>query len=147
MGKVMRTLASVVVLTIASQTAAAPPARPAAALAGLTPLSEKDMGRTREMGCQSSFTHGRDTLIFMIGHDFMVRTNAGLAICRISDRQFGSFGDGPAAITCGGRRLAVRRTGKIIAHEEADSAEGPALLTVTQGRVKTAIKGDWGTAC
>jgi hypothetical protein len=83
----------------------------------------------------------------MIGHDFMIRTSAGLVICRISDAQFGAFGDGPATIACGSLRLSVRRTGKIIAHEEADSAEGPALLTVSQGRSKNAIKGDWGTAC
>ena len=146
-GKFVRIFAGAMVLTIGCQTSAAPPARTTAALAGLKPLSEKDMGRTREMGCQSSFSHGRDTLVFMIGHDFMLRTNAGLSICRISDAQFGTFGEGPATIACGGRRLSLRRTGKIIAHEEADSAEGPALLTVMQGRVKTAIKGDWGTAC
>lgn len=145
--KVLRALASVVVLAIASQTAAAPLARPAAAVAGLAPLGEEDMRRTRETGCQSAFTHGQDTLIFMIGHDFMIRTTSGLAICRISDRQFGTFGDGPTTIACGSRRFAIRRTGRIIAHEEADSAEGPALLTVMQGRAKTAIKGDWGTAC
>ena len=147
MSKTLRLCAAAAVLAAACPSGASPVSRSAEALGGLLPLSDKDMARTRESGCQSSFSHGNATLIFMIGHDFMIRTGAGLAICRISESQFGSFGEGPTAVTCGSRRLVVRRTGKVVSHEEADSAEGPARLVVTRGRSRSTVPGDWGTAC
>lgn len=113
----------------------------------LLPLSDADIAKSRETGCQFSFLQGRGTYIFMIGADFLVRTNRGLSLCKITDAQFQSFGEGRGAITCGGRKLAVRRTGKIQSNPEADSAVGPASLTMTEGGRSRTVRGDWGSAC
>ena len=122
----------------------------AAAPAPLLPLSDKDAYSTNEMGCQFAFDQGRRTYLFMIGRHLIIRTapgRAGLHACPITDRQFGAFGDGPARITCAGRTLSIRRTGRTIGHPEADSAESPAALSITRaGRTRT-MNGRWGSAC
>lgn len=116
----------------------------------LLPLSDKDAYSTSEMGCQFAFDQGRATYVFMIGRSLLIRTapgRAGLHACRITDRQFGGFGDGGTAISCAGRSLAVRRTGRVTSNPEADSAGGPALLTITRHGRTRAIRGTWGSAC
>ena len=133
---------------LAASAALPAPAQSAARLpSALLPLSDADFAKSRETGCQFSFMQGRSTYIFMIGSDFLMRTKAGFALCKITDAQFQSLGNGRGAITCGGRKLAVRRTGKITANPEADSAVGPASLTMTEGGRSRTVRGNWGSAC
>jgi hypothetical protein len=113
----------------------------------LLPVTDADAYSTGEGGCESGFRRGRDTLLFMIGHSLVLRDGAGRHVCRITDRQFGGFGYGPTAISCAGRRFTLRRTGAVVTHEEADSAEGPALLTIREGGRVRHVAGRWGTAC
>lgn len=118
--------------------------------ARLLPLSDADAYRTRETGCEFGFRRGRQTFVFMIGRSLILRDapgRAGLHVCRITDRQFGAFGDATASIACGGSTLAVRRTGRTIGHPEADSAETPAVLTIRRGGATRSIRGTWGSAC
>ena len=117
---------------------------PQSALRG---LSEQDMATSGESGCQITFTHGNNTLIFMIGHDILMRGAQGLQTCSVTDQQFGDFGSPTAAVSCGGRSLRVRRTGRIVSHEESDSSESPAMLTITQGHRRQTIRGVLGAAC
>jgi hypothetical protein len=118
------------------------------AAASLRPLSEADLQRTRETGCQLSFDDARGrTLVYVIRHDFMVRTRAGLQVCRITDRQFGALSGRGGTQSCGGMRINVRRSGRVVGHQESDSASSPAVLTVTgRGRPWT-VRGQWGSAC
>src|SRR3954466_15519224 len=66
-------------------------ARSAHASALLRPLSDSDQTATRESGCELVFNAGRKTLIYAIGHDFMLRTRAGRAVCRIGDDEFSAL--------------------------------------------------------
>jgi hypothetical protein len=113
----------------------------------LLPLSDPDAYSTNESGCEFGFRQGRDTFVFMIGRSLILRDAAGRHVCRITDRQFGRFGYGPTAISCAGRRFTLRQTGPVVSHEEADSAEGPAALTIRQGGRTRVVTGRWGTAC
>jgi hypothetical protein len=83
----------------------------------------------------------------MIGHEFMIRTHSGRQACRITDAQFSNFSETHGKIACAGMSLSVRRTGRVRQHPEADSAEGPANLIVSQGRSNRVIPGNWGCAC
>ena len=124
------------------------PAQSAARVpSALLPLTEQDFSSTQETGCQFSFAQGRNTYIFMIGADFLMRTQQGLATCKITDAQFQALGEGRGAVICGGRKLAIRRTGKVQSNPEADSASGPASLTMTEGTRSRTVRGDWGSAC
>jgi hypothetical protein len=125
---------------IAGMAAAAPAGAP------LRPLSERDQNAAHGSGCQLSFDTGRSTLVYVIGHEFMIRTGAGRTVCRISDRQFGDLSDG-GSLSCGGYRITIRQTGRTIGNEASDSASTPAMLTVAgRGRPWT-VRGHWGSAC
>lgn len=115
----------------------------------LYPLSDRDMEKTTESGCQYAFRTGNstDTLVYMIGHDFMIRTPSGVKTCKVTDAQFGLIGEGKSGLTCGGVRLQVRRTGRTQANQESDSSDGAASLTVSSGRASRAVAGRWGVAC
>jgi hypothetical protein len=102
---------------------------------------------TGEMGCTCSFSMGRDTLVQMIGHEFMIRNRSGRQVCRITDAQFGTLADARGSLACGGLRLSLRRTGRVREHPASDSSEGPARLAVTQGRASRVLAGNWGCAC
>jgi hypothetical protein len=117
------------------------------ASAPLRPLSDHDQQSTHESGCQLSFDTGRSTLVYVIGHDFMVRTRAGLQTCRISERQFGALSGNGGTQSCGGLRIAIRQTGRVIGHQESDSASGRAVLTVTGRGRPWSVRGHWGSAC
>jgi len=132
---------------LASAALPAPAQSAARVPSALLPLSDKDMESTQETGCQFLFSQGRSTYIFMIGSDFLMRTQQGLATCKITDAQFQSFGEGRGAVACGGRKLAIRRTGKVQSNPESDSASGPAALTMTEGTRSRTVRGDWGSAC
>ena len=117
-----------------------------AGAAPLRALSERDMQAARGSGCQLSFDAGRRTLVYVIDHEFMIRTRAGRTVCRISDRQFARLSNGGAQV-CGGLRLTIRETGRSVGHMESDSASAPATLTVAgRGRPWT-VRGHWGSAC
>ena len=130
-------------LAVGLALSAAVGARPAPLL---LPLSERDQTATHESGCQMSFNAGRSTFVYAIGHDFMLRTGAGRAICRISDEAFSALSEGGSR-SCGGVRVTIRRTGRVIGNEASDSASGPASLTVTGGGRSWTARGHWGTAC
>jgi hypothetical protein len=121
-------------------------ARSAPAPALLRPLSDSDQAATRESGCQLSFNSRRSTLVYVIGHDFMVRTNAGRAVCRIRDAEFSALSRGGSR-SCGGVRLTIRPTGRSIGNQASDSSSGPATLTVTNRGRSWTVRGIWGTAC
>ena len=114
--------------------------------APLRPLSERDMRAAHGSGCQLTFDAGRRTLVYVIEHEFMIRTGAGRTVCRISDRQFSALSGG-GSMSCGGYRITIRETGASVGHMESDSASAPARLTVTgRGRPWT-VRGQWGSAC
>jgi len=120
--------------------------RGAASAAPLRALSERDMRAAHGSGCQLSFDAGRSTLVYVIEHEFMIRTGAGRTVCRISDAQFSRLSGGGTQI-CGGYRITVRETGRSVGHQESDSAVAPATLTVSgRGRPWT-VRGHWGSAC
>jgi hypothetical protein len=112
----------------------------------LRPLSESDQRATSESGCELAFNAGRHTLVYAIGHDFMLRTRAGRTVCRIRDEEFSALSQGGSR-SCGGVRLAIRRTGRSVGNEASDSSSAPASLTVTGGGRTWTARGSWGTAC
>ena len=119
-------------------------ATPAAPL--LRPLTDADQQSTRASGCQLSFNTARSTLVYAIEHDFMIRTRAGLQLCRINDRQFSALSGG-GTHNCGGMRVTIRQTGRVTGNPASDSASGRARLTVTGGGRSWTTNGYWGTAC
>lgn len=128
-------------MTVAQPRRSLPPAGP------LYNLNERDLRASGESGCECSFSAGRSTLMQVIGNTLTVRTRAGRQICRISDAQFSALSNGRAEAACGGLRLSLRRTGRVSAHPESDSAEWPASLTVGTGRARRVIAGRYGCAC
>jgi hypothetical protein len=137
----------VALLSPASAWSGAKPAASGPSSPPLRKLSEADLTSTREMGCTCSFDRGRDTLVQAIGKELMVRTAAGRQVCRISDAQFQKLAGGNAKAACGGVQMSLRRTGRATLSPESDSSEGPAILTVAQGRSQASLKGSWGCAC
>lgn len=118
----------------------------APASAPLRPLSERDQRAARGSGCELAFDTRRSTLVYVLDHDFMIRTAAGRTVCRISDAQFARLSGGGTQV-CGGYRITIRETGRGTANEASDSASTPATLTVTgRGRAWT-VRGHWQTAC
>jgi hypothetical protein len=118
-----------------------------ASTAPLFPLSERDLTATRQSGCECSFRVGRRTLVQMIGDELTLRAGGGRQVCRISDAQFSALSNGRADTACAGLRLSLRRTGRVSAHPESDSSDGPAALTIGQGRTRRTLAGRWGCAC
>jgi len=112
----------------------------------LRPLSDADQTATSESGCELAFNAGRSTLVYAVGHDFMLRTRAGRAVCRIGDEAFSALSEGGSR-SCGGVRVTIRRTGRTIGNEASDSASSPASLTVTGGGRTWTTRGYWGAAC
>ena len=113
----------------------------------LYPLSAQDQEAANGSGCQVSFNAGRSTYVYVIDHDFMIKTHTGRTVCHISDEQFAALSNGSGVQSCQGLRLTIRETGPSVAHEASDSASAPATLTVEgRGRPWT-VRGHWGTAC
>ena len=122
--------------------------RRAASTAPLFPLSERDLTTTRQTGCECSFRAGRSTLMQMIGNEVTLRTRAGRQVCRINDTQFATLSEARSSpLACAGLRLSLRRTGRVTTNLESDSADGPASLTLGQGRTRRTLAGRWGCAC
>jgi hypothetical protein len=141
---------TLIVGAAAAAAALAPsPAKPAAAAAvvRLQPLSEKDLMSTRQMGCACSFDTKSGTLVYAIGKELMVRTQAGRKVCPISDAQFQRIAGGSGTYSCGGVRMSLRQTGKTSSHIESDSSSTPASLTLGEGRTQRSVSGSWGCAC
>lgn len=116
----------------------------------LLPVSDGDIDRLKSMGCESAFVQGQTSYTFMRNNSLLLRTalgRAGLHRCDFTDAQIAGFGDGPRQLTCGGRRVAIRRIGRVTSYSEADSADFPAELTVTDGIRRATLRGRYGTAC
>jgi hypothetical protein len=112
----------------------------------LRPLSDSDQMATRGSGCQLAFNIRRSTFVYAIGHDFMLRTRAGRAVCPIDDQAFSALSQGGSR-SCGGVRVTIRRTGRTTDNQATDSSSGPASLTVTGGGRTWTARGYWGVAC
>ena len=141
-------MAATALLTfVAGSSAITAQPRGAPATAPLHPLSERDLSATRESGCECSFNVGRRTLMQVIGNELNVRTAGGRRACRIRDAQFSALSNGRADAACAGLNLSLRRTGRVNAHPESDSADWTATLTVGQGRARRTIAGRYGCAC
>ena len=134
----------------AAAAALAPPAaKPAAgpAVVRLQPLSEADLMSSREMGCSCSFDAKQGTLVNVQGNAMMVRTQAGLKVCRISDAQFQRIAGGSGTYSCGGVGMSLRLTGKTDSDIESDSSSTPASLTLGASATRRSVGGSWGCAC
>lgn len=138
--------AAALVAVVAGSAITAQPLR-TPSTAPLFPLSERDLGATRQSGCECTFRVGRRTLLQMIGDELAIRTRAGRQVCRIRDEQFSALSDGNGTGACAGIRMSVRRTGPLRASPETDSADGPASLGLSQGRMRRTLAGRWGCAC
>jgi hypothetical protein len=140
-------LAALVTFGVGASTLTAQPRRALPPTGPLYNLNERDLAASGESGCECSFSAGRNTLIQVIGNALTVRTRAGRQDCRISDAQFSALSNGRGNAACAGLRLSLRPTGRVTTHMESDSAEGPAALTVSQGRARRTIAGRYGCAC
>lgn len=132
-----------------SLAAAAPVSRPAQLPPPLLPLSDADT-TTGESGCESYFTQGSKSFLYVQNRNLILRTApgaAGLQRCRLTVSQQDGFGTGPTTVSCGGRRVAIRPTGRGTSNSEADSSESPAALTLGDGKNSRVIAGRYGTAC
>ncbi len=142
-------LALVVGAAAAAAALAPVPAKPVAApaVARLQPLSEADLMSTRQMGCACTFDAKQGSLVYVIGNEMMVRTQAGRKVCRISEAQFQRISGGTGTYTCGGVGMSLRKTGKTDSHIESDSSSTPASLTLGAGASRRSVGGSWGCAC
>ena len=139
---------TLLVAAAAAAAALAPqPAKPATAIVRLQPLSEQDLMSTRQMGCSCSFDTKSGTLVYAIGKELMVRTQAGRKVCPISDGQFQRIAGGSGTYSCGAVRMSLRQTGKTSSHIESDSSSTPASLTLGEGSSRRSVSGSWGCAC
>jgi hypothetical protein len=120
---------------------------PAAVPQPLLPLSDADQTSSKESGCTCAFYQGRKTFVQLINRELMIRTAAGRQICHVTEKQSDLLSDAKGSASCGGRTLALKRTGRATDHPEADSTDGPATLTVTLGKSSTPLRGTWGCAC
>lgn len=123
------------------------PAGSASSHNGLLPLSDADTSRISESGCNFAFDSARKTYVFAINHKMVVRTPNGVSMCNLPFAQMDRFSEAKGSVTCGGRKLTLRRTGKGSANSEADSVSFPATLTVTGAGAPQVIRGAAGTAC
>lgn len=140
-------MAAAALVTFVAGSAITAQPRRAPSTAPLFPLSELDLGATRQSGCECTFRVGRRTLFRMIGDELTIRTRAGRRVCRISDEQFSAISDGSGTGACAGIRMSLRRTGPLRVSPETDSADGPASLSLSQGRIRRTLAGRWGCAC
>jgi hypothetical protein len=132
--------------TVATGTALTAQPRRAPPTAPLYALSDADL-QLNEHGCGCSFRVGRRELVSAINDVLVIRTRAGRQICRTANEEFSAISDGNATVRCAGIRMNVRRTGPLVVDGPSDSADGPARLTVTQGRMRRTLVGRWGCAC
>jgi|GEM_PF-3994022 len=142
--------AALVALVAGSAITAQPRRTPTTAPAGtapLLPLSQRDLGGSREEGCGCAFFIGRTTLVMAVGNEVTIRTSRGRQVCRTTDEQFSVMGDGNGAAVCAGVRLSLRRTGPVQARPGTDSADWRAALTLGQGRMRRTLAGRYGCSC
>ena len=140
-------MAAAALVTFVAGSAITAQPRRAPSTAPLFPLSDRDLGATRQSGCECTFRVGRLTLFQLIGDELTIRTRAGRQVCRTTDEQFSALSDGSGRAACAGIGMSVRRTGPLRVIPEADSADGPASLTLAQGRMRRTLAGRWGCAC
>lgn len=149
--KAITLFGAVAVLSLAASGSAAKPApKPVAKKvfpSRLLPLTEGEMFSGNESGCQLSFMQGNDSFIFIIDHRFTIKTETGVHNCTITDEEFSGFGSGPTKVSCGGRTLSIKSTGPTKSYPEADSAETPSALTMSEKGKSRTVQGMWGSAC
>lgn len=134
-------------LSLAATGSTAKPAAKPAVPTRLLPLSDKDMFSGPETGCQLAFSQGNSSYVFVIGNRFTFRTEAGINNCTMSQEEFSGFGSDTTPMTCGGRKFVIRAIGKTKSYPEADSAETPSAMTMTEGGKSRTVKGMWSSAC
>lgn len=142
----LRRVALLSLAALASVVAAAPSAE------GLLPISDRDMRRVNESGCEYSFGPGNSALVFAVNQTLLVRTAAGpkgLAMCKIPSSKMEAFQAGKGKLVCGGVELSLKRIGRMTSSIEADSSSWPAALTVRTLATKRVqiVRGDAGVAC
>ena len=120
-------------------------AAPSASL--VRPLSDADQARIQEMGCESAFTVGPRTYLFLMNSRMVVRTASGASVCGVDDTSLDAFLNGGRPVSCGGVSLLLKHTGRHVANNESDSVSGPSTLTITRGAVRQRLRGISGTAC
>jgi hypothetical protein len=139
-------MAGAALVAVAAGSALTAQPRRAPATAPLHPLSERDLGDSREEGCSCRFLVGRTTLLRGINDEVTIRTRGGRQICRTTEEQFSVMG-GEGEAVCAGVRLGLRPTGPVRARPGTDSAEWRAALTLSQGRMRRTLAGRWECAC
>jgi len=142
-------MAVAALVTLAGTSAIIAQPRMPPSTAPLYPLSEDDLV-SNQHGCECTFRVGREgrrTLFRIIGDELTIRTRAGRQVCRLSDEQFSAISDGQGTGVCAGIRMSVRRSGPLVVDGPSDSADGPASLTLSQGRTRRTLAGRWGCAC
>lgn len=139
------TAAAALATFVAGSTLAAQPRR-TPSTAPLSPLSEDDLLSNRH-GCECIFGNGRADLLRIIDDELTIRTHAGRQFCTIRADQFSALSNGRGQAVCAGVRLSLRPTGRVRVNAETDSSEGPAALTVAQGRTRRTVAGTWNCVC
>ena len=113
----------------------------------LLPLTDADESAGTETGCTAAFRAGRSDYVQLVGVELTVRTAAGRQLCRVSEQTADAVLTGREGASCGGYRVFVRQTGRTKTFPASDSSSTPAVLTVSQGRTTSIMRGDWGVAC
>lgn len=115
--------------------------------APLRPLSQRDRMAAHGDDCPLFFEAARSTLVYIVDHDFMIRTGAGRTVCPITDAEAVALWDRGGSHGCAGLRLTFRLTGAAVTQEANDRASVPATLTVAgRGRPWT-VRGHLRTQC
>ena len=134
-------------LTFAATSSSAKPTTKPVVPSRLIALSEADMFSGPETGCQLAFSQGNSSYVFVIGNRFTFRTEVGINNCTMSQEEFSGFGSDTTPMTCGGRKFVIRAIGKTKSYPEADSAETPSAMTMTEDGKSRTVKGMWSSAC
>jgi hypothetical protein len=115
-------------------------------------LSDDDMMTMQEMGCEFGFGPGNTSFLFGKTDKLMMRRGNAANdrfTCRVEQDEMDRFQEGKATVSCGEFDLTLRKVGKLVGHEEADSQTWPAELTVvdTLKHRRRVIRGEAGVAC
>ena len=113
----------------------------------LLPLTDTDETAGTETGCTAAFRAGRSDYVQLIGVELTIRTAAGRQLCRVPEQTAHAVLTGREGASCGGYRVFVRQTGRTKTFPANDSSSTPAVLTVSQGRTISTLRGDWGVPC
>lgn len=119
----------------------------AQARAHLISLSDQDERSTRETGCTSTFTVGRQDYLQLVGTELLLRNQQGLHSCRLTTVATEDLETGRGTVFCSGYRLRIRSSGKATSNLASDSSSRQAVLTIDRAGVAASMHGIWGVAC